>query len=238
MSGLTEQIIEALKDKAIPEKALFFPRFFKTGPGEYGEGDLFWGVTVPDQRQIAKQFFKEISLEELTLLIQHPVHEVRLTGLLALVYRYEKAKSESEQKELVNFYLSQLDFVNNWDLVDSSCYQILGHFYWKREKALFYELADSGHLWRQRVAMISSFFWIKKGEFNDALALAEKLKNHPHYLMHKAVGWMLREIGKRDLETEMEFLKKHYQTMPRTALRYAIEKFPEDVRQDFLKGNI
>ena len=238
MSGLTEQIIEALKDKAIPEKALFFPRFFKTGPGEYGEGDLFWGVTVPDQRQIAKQFFKEISLEELTRLIQHPVHEVRLTGLLALVYRYEKAKSESEQKELVNFYLSQLDFVNNWDLVDSSCYQILGHFYWKREKELFYELADSGHLWRQRVAMMSSFFWIKKREFDDALVLAEKLKNHPHDLMHKAVGWMLREIGKRDLETEMEFLKKHYQTMPRTALRYAIEKFPEDVRQDFLKGNI
>ena len=238
MSGLTEQIIEALKDKAIPEKALFFPRFFKTGPGEYGEGDLFWGVTVPDQRQIAKQFFKEISLEELTLLIQHPVHEVRLTGLLALVYRYEKAKSESEQKELVNFYLSQLDFVNNWDLVDSSCYQILGHFYWKKEKALFYELADSGHLWRQRVAMISSFFWIKKGEFADALALAEKLIDHPHDLMHKALGWMLREIGKRDLETEMEFLKKHYQTMPRTALRYAIEKFPEDVRQDFLKGRV
>ena len=129
MSGLTEQIIEALKDKAIPEKALFFPRFFKTGPGEYGEGDLFWGVTVPDQRQIAKQFFKEISLEELTRLIQHPVHEVRLTGLLALVYRYEKTKSEPEKKELVDFYLSQLDFVNNWDLVDSSCYQILGHFY-------------------------------------------------------------------------------------------------------------
>lgn len=238
MSGLTEQIIEALKDKAIPEKALFFPRFFKTGPGEYGEGDLFWGVTVPDQRQIAKQFFKEISLEELTLLIQHPVHEVRLTGLLALVYRYEKTRSESEQKEQVNFYLSQLDFVNNWDLVDSSCYQILGHFYWKKEKTLFYELADSRHLWKQRVAMISSFFWIKKREFDDALVLAEKLKNHPHDLMHKAVGWMLREIGKRDLETEMEFLKKHYQTMPRTALRYAIEKFPEDVRQDFLKGNI
>ena len=238
MSGLTEQIIEALKDKAIPEKALFFPRFFKTGPGEYGEGDLFWGVTVPDQRQIAKQFFKEISLEELTRLIQHPVHEVRLTGLLALVYRYEKAKSESEQKELVNFYLSQLDFVNNWDLVDSSCYQILGHFYWKREKALFYELADSGHLWRQRVAMISSFYWIKKGEFNDALALAEKLKNHPHDLIHKAVGWMLREIGNRNFEVEFEFLKKHYQTMPRTALRYAIEKFPEELRQDFLNGRV
>jgi 3-methyladenine DNA glycosylase AlkD len=238
MSGLTEQIIEALKDKAIREKALFFPRFFKTGPGEYGEGDLFLGVTVPDQRQLAKQFFKEISLEDLSELIKNPFHEVRLTGLLALVYRYEKTKSETEQKELIDFFLSHLDFVNNWDLVDSSCYQILGHFYWKREKALFYKLADSGHLWRQRVAMISCFFWIKKGEFSDALALAGKLKNHPHDLMHKAVGWMLREIGNRDFEVGMEFLKKHYRTMPRTALRYAIEKFPEEVRQDFLKGNI
>lgn len=238
MSGLTEQIIEALREKAIPEKASFLPKFFKTGPGEYGEGDLFLGVTVPDQRQIAKQFFKEISLEELTRLIQHPIHEIRLTGLLALVYRYEKTKSESEQKELVDFYLSQLDFVNNWDLVDSSCYQILGHFYWKKEKTLFYELADSGHLWRQRVAMISSYFWIKKGEFADALALAGRLKNHFHDLMHKAVGWMLREIGNRNFEVELEFLKKHYQTLPRTALRYAIEKFPEDLRRDFLKGNI
>ncbi|MFC5193019.1 DNA alkylation repair protein [Algoriphagus aquatilis] len=238
MSGLTEQIIEALREKAIPEKASFLPKFFKTGPGEYGEGDLFLGVTVPDQRQIAKQFFKEISLEELTRLIQHPIHEIRLTGLLALVYRYEKTKSEPDKMALVNFYLSQLDFVNNWDLVDSSCYQILGHFYWKKEKTLFYELADSEHLWRQRVAMISSYFWIKKGEFADALALAGRLKNHSHDLMHKAVGWMLREIGNRNFEVELEFLKKHYQTLPRTALRYAIEKFPEDLRQDFLKGNI
>jgi len=236
MSILTEQIIEALKDRAIPEKAFFLPGFFKTGPGEYGEGDQFLGVSVPDQRQIAKQLFKEISLEDLSQLIQNPFHEVRLTGLLALVYRFEKTHFEASQKELVDFYLAHLDFVNNWDLVDSSCYQILGHFYWKKDKSLFYELADSGQLWRQRIAMISSFYWIKKGEFADGLALAEKLKNHPHDLMHKAVGWMLREIGKRDFEVELDFLKKHYQTMPRTALRYAIEKFPEGLRQDFLKG--
>lgn len=238
MNELTEQILLALQEKSIPEKGFFLPKFFKTGPGEYGEGDQFLGVSVPNQREIAKQFFREISLEDLLQLLKNPIHEVRLTALLALVYRYEKAKFEIEQKELVDFYLSHLDFVNNWDLVDSSCHQILGHFYWKREKTLFYELADSGHLWRQRVSMISSFFWIKKGEFTDTVALAEKLKNHPHDLMHKAVGWMLREIGKRDFDTEMEFLKKHYQTMPRTALRYAIEKFPEELRQDFLKGNI
>lgn len=236
MSQLTEQIIQSLKDRSIPEKAAFLPGFFKAFPGGYGEGDQFLGVTVPDQREIAKQFIKEISLEELSQLIENPFHEARLTGLMSLVYRYEKTKSESEHRVLVDFYLNHLDFINNWDLVDSSCSQILGHFYWKREKTLFYELANSGQLWRQRIAMISSYFWIKKGEFNHALALAEKLKNHPHDLMHKAVGWMLREIGNRDFEVEMEFLKKHYQTMPRTALRYAIEKFPEDLRQDFLKG--
>ncbi|MCS5491491.1 DNA alkylation repair protein [Algoriphagus limi] len=238
MSELTEQIIEALKDKSIPEKAAFFPKFFKAFPGGYGEGDQFLGVKVPDQRKIAKQFFKEISLEELAELVQNPFHEVRLTGLLALVYRYEKTKTEAGKKELVDFYLEHLDFINNWDLTDTSCHQILGEFYFKKEKNLFYELADSGHLWRQRIAMISSYHWIKKGEFSDALALAEKLKGHPHDLMHKAVGWMLREIGNQDFETEQEFLKKHYQTLPRTALRYAIEKFPENLRQDFLKGNL
>jgi 3-methyladenine DNA glycosylase AlkD len=238
MSSVTEQIIEALKDKAIPEKAAFLPRFFKSGPGEYGEGDQFLGVKVPDQRAIAKQFFKDIGLDELSELIQNPFHEVRLTGLMMLVYRFEKTKSEFEQKAIVDFYLSHLDFVNNWDLVDSSCYQILGAFYFKRDKSIFYALADSNHLWRQRVAMISSYFWIKKREFTDALALAEELKNHPHDLMHKAVGWMLREIGNRDFDTEFNFLKKNYKNMPRTALRYAIEKFPEELRQDFLKGRV
>lgn len=238
MSVLTEQIIEALKDKAVPEKASFLPGFFKAFPGGYGEDDQFLGVIVPDQRKISKQFFKEISLEELSNLIQNPFHEVRLTGLLALVYRYEKTKSDSERAELVDFYFSHLDFVDNWDLVDSSCHQILGHFFWKKEKSVFYELADSGQLWRQRVAMVSSYFWIKKADFTDGLALAEKLKNHPHDLMHKAVGWMLREIGNRDFDVEFEFLKKHYRTLPRTALRYAIEKFPEELRQNFLKGRI
>lgn len=231
-------LLDELKSAGNSEKSAFLPRFFKTGPGEYGEGDQFLGVTVPQQRAIAKRYFQQLSIQEFADLIKSPFHEVRLTTLLMLVYRYEKTKSEEGQKELVEFYLSNLDFVNNWDLVDSSCYQILGHFYWKKDKSLFYELADSGHLWRQRVAMISSNFWIKKGEFADALALAEKLKNHPHDLMHKAVGWMLREIGNRDFEVELEFLKKHYLAMPKTALRYAIEKFPEELRQDFLKGRV
>lgn len=238
MSLLTEQIIHSLKDKAIPAKTEFLPRFFKTAPGEYGEGDLFLGVTVPEQRKIAKTFHREISLDDLSDLIQNPYHEVRLTALIALVYRYEKTKTESGQKELADFYLHHLEWVNNWDLVDTSCHPILGHFYWKKDKNLFYHMAGSHDLWRQRVAMISSLYWIKKGDFDDALALAEILKDHPHDLMHKAVGWMLREIGNRDLEVEMEFLKQHYQYMPRTALRYAIEKFPEELRQDFLKGRV
>ena len=238
MSLLTEQIIEFLRDKAVREKAAFFPSFFKTGPGQYGEGDLFLGVNVPDQRVIARQFYREISLDDLSELIQNAYHEVRLTALIALVYRYEKTKPESEQKELADFYLHHLDWVNNWDLVDTSSHAILGHFYWQKDKSLFYHMAGSHDLWRQRVAMISSYFWIKKGDFADALALAEMLKNHPHDLMHKAVGWMLREIGNRDFEVEMDFLKSHYQTMPRTALRYAIEKFPEELRQDFLKGRV
>lgn len=238
MSLLTEQIFESLKDKAIPEKAAFLPKYFKAIPGGYGEGDQFLGVIVPDQRKIAKACFTNISLDEISELLHNPYHEARLTALLMLVYRFEKLKSESERKEIVDFYLDHLQFINNWDLVDSSCYEILGAFYHEKDKSLLYELADSENLWQQRVAMISSLYWIKKDDFTDALKLAEKLKNHSHDLMHKAVGWMLREIGKRDFEVEFQFLKTHYQSMPRTALRYAIEKFPEDLRQEFLKGRV
>ena len=200
MNLLTEQIFESLKDKAIPEKAEFLPKFFKAFPGGYGEGDQFLGVIVPDQRKIAKTYFRDISLDEVSEILQNPFHEVRLTALMMLVYRFEKLKSESGRKEIVGFYLNHLQFVNNWDLVDSSCHQILGAFYYKKDKSLFYELAGSGKLWSQRIAMISAYHWIKKDEFGDALALAQKLKNHPHDLMHKAVGWMLREIGKCDFD--------------------------------------
>ncbi|SFT74453.1 3-methyladenine DNA glycosylase AlkD [Algoriphagus locisalis] len=238
MSVLTEQIKASLADKAIPEKAAFFPRFFKSGPGEYGEGDQFLGVKVPEQRKIAKAVFKEISYSELDELLHDVYHEVRLTAIYILVYRYQKLKSDPDRKELVDFYLSHLDYVNNWDLVDSSCHHILGHYYLNRNKDLFYEFAEIDHLWRQRVAMISTYYWIKRGHFEDALALAEKLLYHPHDLIHKAVGWMLREIGNMDFEVEMGFLRKNYQTMPRTALRYAIEKFEPDLRKQLLCGDL
>lgn len=238
MTLLVEQIKAALADKAIPEKAAFFPRFFKSGPGEYGEGDKFLGVKVPEQRKIAKSVFKEISLKEISTLMKDPYHEVRLTGVLILVYKYQKIKNEEDQKAIVDFYLDHLPWVNNWDLVDSSCHHILGHYYLDRDKSLLYELAEKDHLWSQRVAMVTSYYWIKRGRYEDALILAEKFISHPHDLMHKAVGWMLREIGNQDYEVEYEFLKKHYRQMPRTALRYAIEKFDEEVRQDFLKGRV
>ncbi len=238
MSLLTEQIRAALIDKINPAKAAFLPKYFKVFPGGYGEGDLFMGISVPDQRAVAKEFSKEISLSELSELLSDRFHELRMTALFMLVYKYKKLKEDSERKELVEFYLDHLDGINNWDLVDSSCHQILGHYFFKRDKSLFYEFADSGNLWKQRIAMISSFYWINKSDFSDALALAEKLLNHPHDLMHKAVGWALREIGDQDFNAEYEFLRKHYQSMPRTALRYAIEKFPEEIRQDFLKGRI
>jgi 3-methyladenine DNA glycosylase AlkD len=238
MSTFCEQILLNLEQKGIAAKAAHLQHYFKTGPGGYGEGDIFLGVPVPEQRKIAKAIAQDASLAQLSELVQHPYHEMRLTGLLALVYKFEKNRSESLRGEFVNFYLDHLDFINNWDLVDSSCSQILGAFYWKRDKDLFFNLATSPSLWRQRVAMISSFYWIRKREFSDALTLAEQLKTHSHDLMHKAVGWMIREIGKRDFEVANEFLKKHYSSLPRTALRYAIERFPEELRQDFLKGRI
>lgn len=238
MSPEAEAVFFWLKDGGNPEKATFLQGFFKTGPGEYGEGDLFLGVTVPQQRLIAKTLAPQATLPLLAELLQHPYHEMRLTGLLALVYRFEKTKQEADRQLLVDFYLEHLDFINNWDLVDTTCSQVLGAFYWKKEKSLFFSLADSPVLWRQRIAMISSLYWIRKGDFTDALALAEKLKNHPHDLMHKAVGWMLREVGKRNFDAAHEFLLVHYRTLPRTALRYAIERFPEELRQDFLKGRI
>ena len=238
MSPTCEQIFLALQERAFPAKVAHLQRYFNTGPGGYGEGDLFLGVTVPEQRQVAKNLAFQISLAELSELLQHSYHEMRLTGLLALVYRFEKTPAEADRQELVDFYLAHLPSINNWDLVDSSCYQILGAFYWKKNKSLFYKLAASSQLWEQRIAMISSLYWIRKREFSDALALAEQLKSHPHDLMHKAVGWMVREVGKRDFEVANEFLKKHYSSLPRTALRYAIERFPEELRQDFLKGRI
>ena len=233
-----QQIINELLCYTDPEKANFLPKFFKVGPGEYGEGDQFIGVKVPDQRQVAKAHYTEIPLEDVSLLLQSPIHEHRLTALFILVYKFEKLKIKQQQAEIVDFYLKHLPSINNWDLVDSSADKILGAYLFDKEKDLLYRFAQGGNLWEQRIAIIASFYFIKRNEFSDTLKLAQLLLHHKHDLIHKAVGWMLREIGNRNFETEYTFLQEHYHEMPRTMLRYAIEKYEPELREKFLKGLI
>ncbi|MFP4369540.1 MAG: DNA alkylation repair protein [Candidatus Kapaibacterium sp.] len=236
MSAIAETIVNKLLKEGSELKAMHLSRFFKTGKGQYGEGDIFIGVTVPVQRKIAREHFREADFEDLRQLITDPRHECRLTGLIMLTYKYEKS-GDKEQKEMIkDFYLDMLDHVNNWDLVDLTAYKILGDYLMDKDRRILYELAESGHLWRQRVSVISTMYFIKKGDFGDTFALAEMMIDHKHDLMHKAIGWMLREIGKIDFEAENAFLREHYQQMPRTMLRYAIEKFNPELRKQFLSG--
>ena len=224
-----------IKKLSNPEKAQFLQRFFKTGKGEYAEGDIFLGIVVPVQRQLAKKF-KDLSFNKLKELITSKYHEERLIALLILVERFQKA-DESEKEKIVKFYLDYRKGINNWDLVDLSAPKILGEYLLDKEKSLLCKFAKSNDLWEKRIAVLSTFTFIKKKDFTDALKIYEILLNDKHDLIHKAVGWMLRELGKVDLKTEEEFLKKHYKTMPRTMLRYAIEKFPEKTRRAYLKGS-
>lgn len=212
------------------------PKFFQVYPGGYGEGDKFIGVTVPNQRTVSKKHYENISLSELEQLLWEPIHEYRLTALFMLVLKYQKSKDESLQKEIVELYLKNIERVNNWDLVDSSAHLILGPYLMNKNRQLLYALAKDNNLWVQRIAIIATLHFIRNGQFDDTLSIAEILLNHRHDLIHKAVGWMLREVGKKDYEVEHAFLIKHYNNMPRTMLRYAIERFPEEVRQNFLKG--
>ena len=220
------------------KKAVDLTRFFQVFPGGYGEGDTFLGVKVPDQRAVAKQFYQELNLDEIALLLNENIHEHRLTAVFMLVLKFEKSKTEEEKKAVVDCYLENISGVNNWDIVDSSCHKILGPWLIDKDKSLLYEFANSRDLWLQRISIITTMHFIYNRQFDDAFRLAEILLQHPHDLIHKAVGWMLREIGNRDYDAEYSFLVKHYRQMPRTMLRYAIEKFDEDVRQGFLKGTI
>lgn len=235
---MVEQIQQELQAFIEPEKAEFLPKFFKTGAGEYAEGDVFLGVRVPWQRKVARKYFQHVGLEDIKALLSSPVHEYRSVALIILVHKYEKAKyeEEKEKEKIAQFYLDNLDHVNNWDLVDLSADKILGAYLFDKDRQPLLELAASQDLWRQRVAMIATFYFIRKGDFADTLALAELFLDHPHHLIHKAVGWMLREVGKRDQQVEIAFLKEHYKRMPRTMLRYAIEKLEPQLRQEFLKG--
>lgn len=235
---LIAQIKRELKAQSIPEKAEFFPKFFQAFPGGYGEGDCFLGVMVPAQRKVAQKYYQKIDLTEVEKLLQQPIHEYRLTALFILVNKFQKAKTLQEREEIVQLYWRNLEWVNNWDLVDASADKILGAYLFDKDKDPLYQLARSGHLWKQRVAIISTFYFIKQNQFTHTLEMAKILLHHEHDLIHKAVGWMLREIGKRNFQVEYDFLVEHYKEMPRTMLRYAIEKFEPSLRQKFLKGLI
>lgn len=234
--------IEAIKNDLLqfsnPERVKIIARYLRAYPGGYGEGDCFIGVTAPNQRKTAKMYYKTCPLKEVEELLCESVHEFRLTALFILVLKFEKSKTEAEKKDIVDIYLRNAAFVNNWDLVDSSADKILGPYLFNKDRNLLYEFASSKDLWKQRIAIITTHYFIKNGQFDDTLKIARILLSHNHDLIHKAVGWMLREVGNRDFDVEFDFLKKYYKVMPRTMLRYAIEKFDVDLRDKFLKGFI
>lgn len=232
----SELVVKELKNIASPKKAKASSWFFKTGKGEYGEGDIFYGVTVPEQRQIAKKY-KNLPIDEIQKLLNDKVHECRLTGLFILVNQYEKGgnkKLEKKREEVAKFYLKNSKKVNNWDLVDSSASYILGDYLLDKKREILYKLAKSKNLWERRIAIISTAKFISKNQFEDTLKISKILLKDSHDLIHKAVGWMLREVGKKSEKTLVSFLNKYAKVMPRTALRYAIERFPEKKRKYYL----
>ena len=231
-----QEIIDQLHRLADPERAGQSQRFFKTKEGEYGFGDKFLGIRVPVIRQTVKRY-KTVPFADIERLLRSEYHEVRLFALLLLVFRFSNTDA-SGQEEICHLYLNNTRYVNNWDLVDSSAPYIVGAFLDSRQKSLLYELAKSDLIWERRIAIMATFHFIKHDQFGDTLRIAELLLNDPEDLIHKAVGWMLREVGKRDRNAENSFLKKHYHKMPRTMLRYAIEKFSDEERSNYLHGKV
>lgn len=231
-----KEIHNRLAALANPEHATILQRFFKTGPGQYGEGDIFIGIRVPVLRKLVREF-RDIPLQETERLLESPIHEERLLALFLLVKAYSKATDE-KRKHIYRHYLGSTRYINNWDLVDLSAEHIVGAYLLDKDRTPLYHLAASKSLWERRISILSTFHYIKKGAFDDTLELSKRLLTDRHDLIHKAVGWMLREVGKRDRNTEEAFLIEHYRQMPRTMLRYAIEKFPEPRRQGYLKGTV
>ena len=223
-----------MDELANKKQAINLQRFFKTGPGQYGEGDVFLGIKVPVQRSVAKKH-QNITLEECQELLCSKIHEHRLVALLIMMLRYDKA-GDDEKKKIFSTYLKNTKNINNWDLVDLSAPNIVGNHLLDKDRSILYKLAKSNLLWEKRIAMLATFEFIANGETKDTLAIAEILLNDKHDLIHKAVGWMLRELGKRvSQQKEEEFLKKHYKKMPRTMLRYAIERFDEKKKKEYMK---
>ena len=233
MKQITKTITSELQALSNAEKREIFPKFFKAGKGEYGEGDRFLGVTVPNIRAIAK-LHKDISLDEIRDLMLSEWHEVRLCALLIMVEKSKK-KDEALRQQLFDLYLSQTDRINNWDLVDLSCRFIIGEYLLDKSRDILYHLAQSPLLWDNRIAIVSTYAFIRKGQLEDTYALSDLMMQHPHDLMHKAIGWMLREAGKRNPERLYDYVMSHRADMPRTMLRYAIEKFSPKERAILMK---
>lgn len=231
-----KDIRKVIKNEKNPVQAGVLRRFFKTGKGQYGEGDVFYGIKVPVQRRIVKSFNK-LAIDDIKELIKSKVHEERLIAILILVEQF-KSGDENLKKIIYKTYLDNRKYINNWDLVDLSAPNIVGDYLLNRDRKILYQFAKSNDLWEKRIAMLSTFTFIRNNLFNDSLKIAEILLNDEHDLIHKAVGWMLREIGKRDIKTEEGFLRERYKIMPRTMLRYSIEKFPENKRKSYLNNKI
>lgn len=226
-------LLSELLSVADPDKALFLQRFFKTMPGQYAEGDVFLGIRVPIIREIAKTN-RATPLEELGVLIQSPYHDARLCALLILLEHFKRSKDVVVKAYCFQFYLQHTAFINNWDLVDVTCPHIVGAWLMDKDREVLYRLAESTDLWEQRIAIVSTLAFVRKGQFHDTLELVKKLIAHPHDLIHKAMGWTLREVGKKDRLQLTAFLDDYATRLPRTTLRYAIEHYPEEERKAFL----
>ncbi len=231
------KLLDSMLQHADPAQVEGLIRFFKTGPGQYGYGDLFLGIKVPVTRSVVKECWKEVSFEDLEECVTSKYHEVRLAALLALVQIFgHNKKSPAMQKQCVDFYLSHTAYINNWDLVDLSSYPLLGIWLLDKDRSLLYDLARSGKtIWEQRIGMVSTMQFIRHGQTADTYAIADILLGHKHDLIQKAVGWLLREAGKRNPDELRQWLRSRAHTMPRTALRYAIEKFPDTERRAWLE---
>ena len=227
-----KKIVDEIKSFSSPEGAKRRASFFKTGRGGYAEGDLFLGVDSPSLRKIAKKYFKAVSYADLQKMLESPYHEIRVGAVFILVLMFQHG-SEEERKKIFDFYMENIRYINNWDLVDVSAPYIVGPVAFENESVLFL-LAKSCRLWEERVSVVATLYFIKQNRFDVTLSLGEYFLTHRHDLMHKAVGWMLREVGKRDEKVLCDFLDKHINQMPRTMLRYAIERFPEDKRRRYL----
>ncbi|MEW5847125.1 MAG: DNA alkylation repair protein [Bacteroidota bacterium] len=230
-----DEILLILKKKKNVSKAKITAGFFKTKKGEYGEGDIFWGIDVPFLREIEKKYFLQIDFLEIEFFLNQKIHELRFLGVIFLVKKYQKEKNEKQKEKIVNFYLKNISHINNWDLVDVSAPKILGDYFFSQDKKILYQLVKSKNLWERRIAILATLGFIRKNSFADTLKMAQILLLDREDLIQKAVGWMLREVGKKDQKILEEFLKKNKNQMARTTLRYAIEKFSLEKRKKYLE---